>query len=303
MLTSLDNTTTDAIQNFHDALQRSQEALRQEEARLAQLSQAAQQQHDANSTRREFIRTQQQPRLDALHREIARVRSLLEQQRCEVRQQQSQLEAIRRPRRDGEAKSSELRRKVEGQQWEYSRRATAVQSVLLQWWCPQNSLENLTAAASRRGAEVEALRRSGAALQAKLEELVAANCQHDSTDDNMSNLAGNGETCDGNENDNTTTAEECCNNGVSAESLQQQLKDHHEEREAFLRSSAEVISTRRRESQRLKAELQRLCTAVEEADAARQESQQRLRAALNEHGDACVKCCRCGVDVVGSFVS
>lgn len=306
MLSSLDHTATDALHNFQVALRHSQEALQQEEARFNQLTQAIHQQQEVNSTHREFIRGQQQPRLDALHREITRLRSLLDQQREEAGSQQSHLEAVRRPRREGEARDRELRRKIEGQRREYSRRAAAVQAALLQWWNPQNSLENLSAVAEQRVLEAEALRCQVAGLQTRLQDLTAtvvgeanqnrngAGTDSVEKESNTDNVAGKG---------GEASAEDQCDGEGCVESLRLRLRQQQDQREAFVQSSSENISFRRRELQSLKADLQKLCAAVETADAARQEVQQKLRGALNQQSNTRVVCCRCGLDVVGSFVA
>ncbi|KAH8611056.1 hypothetical protein ERJ75_001044000 [Trypanosoma vivax] len=299
MLGALDHTATDAIHNFDDALQRARSALHQEESRLAELMHAVRLQQDENQSCRDAIRSQQQPRLDALRREITRVCSLVEHQKNESEQQQQHVEAVRRPRREGEERSRDLKQELHRSQRAYLSRSALVHAGLIQWFTSQNSLANLTAAAERRDSEVRALQSQVAALQDELRSLV----------EEEEAAIGGGEQCGTNGGSSLDGDSMCavkCNGDTndstpSVESLQRELESLHEEYVGCVQTSTHDLAEKRAALDRLRVELKRLCLEVETADAAQQEVQQQFHAALNQ-SDARVGCRLCGREVVGSFV-
>ncbi|RNF26244.1 uncharacterized protein Tco025E_01460 [Trypanosoma conorhini] len=299
MLGALDHTATDALQSFHDALQRAQQALQQEELRLAQLTQTVRQQQESNGARRDAIRSQQQQRLEALRREIMRVRSHVERQKEEAEAQQQHVEAVRRPRQETEAESRAQKKSLEQLQRQYLANSVAVHAELLQWWQPQNSLTSLEAQAARKAEEVAALQGAVQALQQQLHEYTGE--QHAPRTE--TSLQGH---VQGARDEAAAVAPgtACGDDAVSSSAcLEQQLLQQREAREAFTRHSTDALTLRRGEVERLKTRLKQLCADVEAADAAQQVAQQEFHSALNQQSEARLRCGGCGKEIVDSFVS
>ncbi|RNF23463.1 hypothetical protein TcG_01457 [Trypanosoma cruzi] len=307
MLGALDHTTTDALHSFHDALQRAQQALQQEELRLAQLTQTVRQQQESNQSRRDAIRSQQQPRLEALRREIIRVRSLLERQKEEAEAQQQHVEAVRRPRRDAEAESHAHKNSLQQLQRQYLANSAAVHAELLQWWQPQNSLLSLEAQVARKREEAAALQMDVQTLQEKLREYTGEHTL--GTENSMAETAED-ERDGGMYIAHAGEKKELANDKGSSDErknspalLEQKLLQQREERETFLRHSTETLTLRREDVEQLKTRLKQLCVDVEAADAAQQMAQQEFHSALNQQSDTRALCGVCGKEILCSFVS
>ncbi|EKF38163.1 hypothetical protein MOQ_001632 [Trypanosoma cruzi marinkellei] len=307
MLGALDHTTTDALHSFHDALQRAQQALQQEELRLAQLTQTVRQQQESNQSKRDVIRSQQQPRLEALRQEIMRVRSLLERQKEEAEAQQQHVEAVRRPRRDAEAESQAHKTSLQQLQRQYLANSVAVHAELLQWWQPQNSLMSLEAQVARKEKEAAALQMDVQTLQEKLREYTGEHTlgtENSTAETAKDKRDGGTYMAHADEEKEVTNGKE--NNDEKRNSpawLEQKLLQQREERETFVRHSTETQTLRREDVELLKTRLKQLCVDVEAADAAQQTAQQEFHSALNQQSDTRSLCGVCGKEIVCSFVA
>ncbi|KAH9600928.1 hypothetical protein LSM04_003111 [Trypanosoma melophagium] len=295
MLHANDHTANDTLHNFTNALQRAQQALQQEETRLAQLTHTVREQQDRNNTLNDIIRRQQQPQLEALRQEIARVRSITLQHTIAVEEQEKHLNSVRRPREAAEAESEAHKQKQQQHQRRYLAISTAVHSQLARWLQPGNGLEVLQRTVRRREVEVGELQRVILALQEQLEKEVS-----------RSHTGGKYPTDEKSEKskeEEETEKEEETEEEPTTMMLEQQLQEQQAEKERFMQECSDVLSARRGELEGLKFKLKQLCADVEAADAAQQVAQQQFNTALNQQSETRVLCEMCGKDIMDSFIS
>lgn len=299
-----DRTTAEALTSFTTALATAQQQLQREECRLLKSTAAlATLRAESDSIKRTLLNNpQQQHKIETLKRERMKMTHCIRQQREECARESDHMVTVRQQRSTTEAAIETSRQRVSAARNGYVRRAAAVHSaVVVQSFAGATGQVHLQEQRQRLcGLREELVRLEGrvaeagqrralamAALQAvtTTAAVVTADEETDAAAAAAIAPTGKGSGTDTDKPPSRDADDEenaDADGGVAA--LEARLVASRSAHAAAHSAHEATIAALRAAREALKGSLRGLCTAVEEADAEQQRSQQRWDAALNDIG-------------------